>query len=355
MLSRKENKINLFLKSVFMFPPYSKKNLLMALGKKPKLSFCDFLISYICFPFNIYRLYNLLKKRKKYNQEPLIKSVNKKEKEKEINIFLTDKRTIPLIVSLTSFPQRMADISYVLYSLINQTLKPDKTILWLAKEQFPQKENDLPNDVIGFVEKGLEIQWCEDLRSYKKLIPALKAFPNANIVTADDDIYYPSDWLEKLYLAHLRHPGCIVAHRTHLIKTMNGKMAPYNEWEKSVSLNQEMFSLFATGCGGILYPEGALDKRVFDRRSFEELCPNADDIWFWVMAVLNGTRISTAENNMKELVYVNPERELNSNGETTLYALNKNGGNDRQLKAVMQKYPEIADILKQDDSLKKKI
>lgn len=48
-----------------MFPPYSKKNLLMALGKKPKLSFCDFLISYICFPFNIYRLYNLLKKEKK--------------------------------------------------------------------------------------------------------------------------------------------------------------------------------------------------------------------------------------------------------------------------------------------------
>lgn len=98
-----------------MFPPYSKKNLLMALGKKPKLSFCDFLISYICFPFNIYRLYNLLKKEKKYNQEPLIKSVNKKEKEKEINIFLTDKRTIPLIVSLTSFPQRMADISCAVF------------------------------------------------------------------------------------------------------------------------------------------------------------------------------------------------------------------------------------------------
>lgn len=73
------------------------------------------------------------------------------------------------------------------------------------------------------------------------------------------------------------------------------------------------------------------------------------------MAVLNKTPIITAENNMRELVYVNPERELNSNGETTLYALNKNGGNDRQLKAVMQKYPEIADILKQDDSLKKKI
>ncbi len=140
MLSRKENKINLFLKSVFMFPPYSKKNLLMALGKKPKLSFCDFLISYICFPFNIYRLYNLLKKEKKYNQEPLIKSVNKKEKEKEINIFLTDKRTIPLIVSLTSFPQRMADISYVLYSLINQTLKPDKTILWLEKNSSRKKK-----------------------------------------------------------------------------------------------------------------------------------------------------------------------------------------------------------------------
>lgn len=317
-----------------MFPIYSKKIVLILEKKSTKLPFFCILNSFVSFPINIYDAYKILKR----NKISKITSIDKNEKKFEIKIFFQECRKETIVVSLTSFPQRIMDISYTLYSLLKQTLKPDKTILWLAEEQFPQKEDDLPKDVLDFRKKGLEIRWCEDLRSYKKLIPALKVFPHANIVTADDDIYYPSDWLEKLYLAHLRHPGCIVAHRTHLIRLKNKKILPYEEWKKAVSLNQETFSLFATGCGGILYPEGALDKRVFDRRSFEELCPNADDIWFWAMAVLNGTRISTAENNMKELVYINPEVEMS---EDTLYALNKKGGNDRQLKLLLKKYPEI--------------
>jgi hypothetical protein len=41
------------------------------------------------------------------------------------------------IVSLTSCPERMYDIHFCTFSLLNQITKPDAVILWLAEEQFP--------------------------------------------------------------------------------------------------------------------------------------------------------------------------------------------------------------------------
>lgn len=331
---------NIF-KSFFFFPIYAQKSILILMKRRCRLNLFQLIRSFIIFPINIFGIYQILKRDKKSR----VKSIDKAEKEFEIKAFWEKQKEKPLVVSLTSFPKRMENIHFTLYSLFNQTRKADRTVLWLAEEQFPQKEGDLPQKVIDFKKKGLEIRWCEDLRSYKKLIPALKAFPNANIVTADDDIYYPSDWLEKLYLSHLRHPECIVAHRTHRIKIKSGKIAPYEEWEKNVSLNRAEYSLFATGCGGVLYPPKALNERVFDVERFKELCPNADDIWFWATAVLNGTHIVTVENNIKELTYVDSELEL---GGETLYSLNKNGGNDQQLNNLLNEYPEILEMLKNE-------
>lgn len=41
-----------------------------------------------------------------------------------------------IVVSLTSFPARIKKVHIVIESLLNQTIKPDKIILWLSKEQF---------------------------------------------------------------------------------------------------------------------------------------------------------------------------------------------------------------------------
>lgn len=53
----------------------------------------------------------------------------------------------------------------------------------------------------------------KDIRSYKKLIPILKKYPNKIIVTADDDVIYKKDWLERLYKDHLKYPNYILVHR----------------------------------------------------------------------------------------------------------------------------------------------
>lgn len=166
-----------------------------------------------------------------------------------------EKRVSRLLVTLTSFPERMHDIQYCLYSLLVQTCKPDELILWLGEEQFPHKENDIPETVLKLKECGLTIKFTKDIKSYKKLIPALKEYPHDVQVTADDDIYYPVNWLEKLYCEHKKFTGDILCHRAYRIKfNPSGNISPYNSWQKTIMDKEPSFLHFCTTEAGVLYP-----------------------------------------------------------------------------------------------------
>ena len=130
----------------------------------------------------------------------------------EIYEYILGKK-IELIISLTSYPPRINTINLTIKSLLNQSLKADKVILWLAPEQFPNKENDLPQNLTNLCNYGLTIDWYHDIKSYKKLIPTLRKYPDAIIATVDDDAIYPYQWLEKLYISYLKYPKNIQAHR----------------------------------------------------------------------------------------------------------------------------------------------
>lgn len=250
-----------------------------------------------------------------------------------------------LIVSLTSYPKRMYDIHLCLYSLLTQNLKPDKIILWLAEEQFPHRLKDVPKKVRELKKFGLEIKWCSDLKSYKKLIPALQQYPDAYIVTADDDIYYPENWLRGLWETQQQTGASMVAHRCHEVAFEGDSFLPYAKWLKCIEREAPSYTNFMTGAGGILYAPGCFHPDIMNVARFQELCPHGDDIWFWSMALLNGTKIAIPPQPYKNLVYTNPEREVNANDDGTLFAVNGAGGNDVQLANVLAAYPELGALL----------
>lgn len=279
--------------------------------------------------------------------------IDKDKIQKQINEFNAtgvtgEKRNPKLIVSLTSFPQRMSDIHFTLYSLLNQTLKPDALILWLGDQEFPDKEGDLPLNVLSLRNNGLTIKWCKDIGPYTKLIPALMEYPEDIIVTADDDIYYPRNWLELIYKAYVKEPQYIHCHRAHRITfDKNKNVKKYLEWILAAGNVEPSFCNFLTGVGGVLYPPGALNKDVLDEEVFLKLSPAADDIWFWAMAVLNNTKINVIKNNISTLIHTNPERESGQNDERRLGQKNFfGGGNDTQLKNIFNHYPSLQNIVK---------
>lgn len=250
-----------------------------------------------------------------------------------------------VIVSLTSFPERMYELHYTLYSLLNQSAKPKQVILWLAKEQFPNGEKDIPLKVLNLQKNGLSIKWTHNIYSYKKLIPALKEYSNSTIVTADDDIFYDKNWLKSLIEVSEKYPKCIICHRGHIIKLGKHGVEPYRKWKKKAKSKFPSFLNLSTGAGGVLYPAKSLFKDVLNEELFSQLAPKGDDLYFWAMAVLAGTKTMIVPNGTKELTYINPERERGLTSEMTLFSTNKQGGNDRQIENILNHYPQILDII----------
>lgn len=188
-----------------------------------------------------------------------------------------------LIVSVTSFPPRFSMLRPTLNALLRQSVAADHVQLWIAEADL----GDLPDEVRRLEAEGLEIRACADLRSYKKFVPAMRANPEATVVTADDDMYYGPDWLSDLVA--LAAPGRVVAHRAHRVTWRGAALAPYSDWDKNISGALEGPDIFATGVGGVLYPPGALHSDATREDLFTRLCPGADDIWMWWMARMAGT------------------------------------------------------------------
>lgn len=240
-----------------------------------------------------------------------------------------------LIISLTSYPKRFPKLHLVLYSLLTQTMKPNKVILVLSEKEI-ENEKDITSRILFLKRFGLEIKFIKDnYRSYNKLIPTLKDFPEDNIITIDDDIIYPEWFLEKMYLEHKEHPKDIICYRAHLIKKYNNKLRPYSEWmDYDLKKYYQGMNLFPTGVGGILYPPGSLNKEVFNSKTFLEICSLADDVWFKSMSLLNKTNCRRVFKNK------NPHfANLRATQETSLYKENVwLGKNDEQIKKVFKRY-----------------
>ena len=241
-----------------------------------------------------------------------------------------------LIVSLTSYPARYPTLAKTLKSLLSQDMAADRIILWIA----PDDLASLPADVRMLEQHGLRIMVHEDLRAFTKLVPSLLKFPAATIVTADDDIYYPKNWLRRLVDASRADPEAIVAHRAHLaLVNADRSLRPYAEWEMATDapLAPKRGFIFPTGVGGVLYPPGALDPRVTDTATFRKLCPLADDVWFFWMARLNGTK-------HKGLGKPAALIEWGGSQETGLLHANWLGGeNDVQIRAMEEHFGYVVD------------
>ena len=240
-----------------------------------------------------------------------------------------EKRDVPVVVSLTSYSERFKDLPIALYSLLNQSLKPDRIILWLSNEH--KEINNLPYEITQFIKNGLEIRFVKDIGSYTKAIYAFKEYSDSIIVTADDDIYYPKDWLKKLYLSYIAHPEDIQVHRAH---RANLELS-YEKWEKHVNEESARFDNFLTGVGGVLYPINCFSNEVLREDIFLKYCPKADDVWLWVMALVQNRKIRVVKNHIKTLTCVNIIKQLLKDN---LYKENRQDGNDMQIKNLMRLY-----------------
>lgn len=247
-----------------------------------------------------------------------------------------------IIVSLTSYGRRIHEVYLTIESIMRQTVKPNKIILWLAEDEFTT--DTIPVSLKRLEKRGLTIGFCEDIKSYKKLVPALRKYPDDIIITVDDDVLYNYDLIENLMNSYKKNPKIIHFCRGSRIKIHeDGSLYGYTQWDSPVKDSYINKLNFPTGVGGILYPPDCFHKDVTNEKLFMTLCPTADDVWFKAMSLLKMTYAKKVyTQNIKGVDYTILNNDMQS--ETALWNINVTK-NDEQIKAVFSKY-DIYKLLK---------
>lgn len=243
-----------------------------------------------------------------------------------------------LIVSLTTYGNRINEVYLAIESLMQQTMKPNRIIIWLDETEFCI--DNIPLSLKKLINRGLTISFCEDLRSYKKLIPTLQTFPKAIIITCDDDLIYKPDLIENLYRAYIKNSDAVIFGGGHEMKIEGGMLMTYNSWynPQQVPIYSNPLLNFPGGGTGTLYPPQVLHPDVTKKELFLQLAPTADDVWFKAMSLLTNTPCIKAYTHDK---LGNDFVELGTWTQKTSALMTENvfnNKNDIQIKAVFDYY-----------------
>lgn len=202
-----------------------------------------------------------------------------------------------VVISLTSIPYRLPRLHLVIRSLLNQSISFNKVILWLHESL----KNKLPRKLTSLQSERFEIRFSTGTSSHRKLVETIKICPNDYIVTCDDDMMYPSSWLERLIETHNVYPNAIIAHMCRVIGYKSNELMPYKSWETEVSGQGSLMTL-AVGAGGILYPPNSLHDDITNESLYNSLAPKADDLWFKAMSLMRGTIVFKTKQPLPEPV-----------------------------------------------------
>jgi len=248
---------------------------------------------------------------------------------------------IPVYISLTSIFKNQDILAQTLESIIKQTRLPDKIFLYLSEEpnlfDAGFKGKKITNSkLLKFINDNsiIDIKWVKNTGSYRKLLPLLKDKWDEDciIITIDDDTVYDIHLIENL-INDYNKQNCVIGSRG--FTPLFDKLENFNYFE--CDFNKDHLSLynFFTGKGGILYKPQFFHKTydlIFNSNIYLNTCPTTDDIWFYIVRLLNNVKGYLANNKW----YV---ADLTRSG---LYTINfKNEVNSKSFKKAFEKLKEL--------------
>lgn len=251
----------------------------------------------------------------------------------EKNEFTENKKDY-FVVSLTSFPKRIDKLWLCIETILRQEVKPNELILWLYEGEFNGLDS-LPKKLLEQQKRGLQIKFCkENLMPHKKYYYAMKEFPNANIITIDDDLFLPLDLIKRLKEFHIKFPTEILSTIAMEIKMKNNALLPYVDWPYIKSNRDLIYGGLPVGVGSILYPPNSIHPDVFDMNSIFKYCLKADDLWLKIMSVRQKTKVlCLADLYPRFFIFIIIKNNSNLMDENVT-----NGQNDEILKSLLRQY-----------------
>lgn len=239
---------------------------------------------------------------KDYHFKEYLNNQKYKHRFLQINPVKTKNTTIPLYISMTSIFKNQDILLQTLQSIIKQTKNPDKIFLYLSEEPYLLdsgfKDKKITNsNLLKFIDNNpiIDIKWVKNIGPYRKLLPLLKDKWDEDciIITIDDDTVYDPQLIENLTNDYYKH-ACVIGYRGFTPSFDKIENFDYHERDKLQNLS--LYN-FLTGKGGILYKPEFFHKTknlIFDDKIFLDTCQTCDDIWFYLLRIVNNIKCYTS-------------------------------------------------------------
>lgn len=104
------------------------------------------------------------------------------------------------IISLTTWKARIDIVEWTLASLCIHCPEFHK-VLVLSEDEFPGGVDSLPEHIRVMESAGMvEILWVKkNYKAFKKVLFTMQKYPDAIVISADDDCYYTQNYAKRLY------------------------------------------------------------------------------------------------------------------------------------------------------------
>lgn len=191
------------------------------------------------------------------------------------------------VVTMTTHGTRISTVHIAIESIARGDVLPARLILWLDDERLAER---LPRPLRRLQARGLEVRVVPPgMRVHTKYYFYLRSWEEHTLalVTSDDDIVYPPEWLASLQRTAAAHPDCVCCFRAHTVQFTDEGLAPYGSWLPCTS-DLPSYRHFGTSVSGQLFPSAFLDFARSQGDAFLQLAPDADDIWLHSLAVRSG-------------------------------------------------------------------
>lgn len=193
-----------------------------------------------------------------------------------------------VIVSLTSYCNRLKFVPKVIFSILTGTFKSIHIVLVVYKGDLKYISDDLhfliDNDIIELIVSD------EDIKPHKKYFYTMLKYKNTPIITIDDDqMYYPKT-VEDYYNEYLKNPNIVLCRLCREMTFTDNKINKFENWIWHTKNPKPSRKTHAIGAAGILYPPDCL-KITSDNLDEIKKCLLADDIYLNVLEIRNNVLV----------------------------------------------------------------
>lgn len=251
-----------------------------------------------------------------------------------------------IIVSMTSYPGRIANVSKSIFLLLKkQTLPPDEIHLWLAEPEFLNKELSLPSDLQTIIKtvENVHLHWLPENTYCHKRHEIFKYTSDDDLVfLIDDDVRYSDDLIQKVVETHNKFPNCIICYNQYSKHEYDGRKIIYGKAapEKEPKANWNRW------CGQSMIPAKLYPKEILSDENQEirnQLSPISDECWLQPWLVFYDIPIYHLHYNWGIDIDKNNGKRKGLCSSTHTVEANGYEKRDNWLYAVLSRYPFILD------------